>query len=404
MPSPCRRLTALLAAAVLAASGCGNDAPAPCALRTAGAQWLAFSSKRTGNYDVYAMREDGTCLTPVTNDAGDDLFATWSPAGTIAYMSARSGRMQIYVRDFTTGAERQLDVGDLTATSPAFSPDGALVAFEGYEPGVTSVADIYVVPSAGGVPAKLTTSQRYSAGPAWSPDGATLYFVSNRVGGYNVWTVPSTGGAETMLAGTAGVLGRPAVTPDGAGIVFTLPAAGAAFSKVVVLDLSTGAVRTVSSQSDGEPTVDRTGARLVVTSARGGGADLWVLDMATGAEVRQLTAQSGDRRGRRVRPVSLILPASVRPVRQAPTGAAHSGMRIRTPVRRSALLEGTFRMKVESSRESAPAGQEDVEGEDGERPRPAVPASTDREEAGRVQGHPVHGEWTDSGGVIGGAG
>lgn len=288
-----RRLTVLLAGAALAASGCGSDAPAPCALRTAGAQWLAFSSKRTGNYDVYAMREDGTCLTPVTSHAGDELFATWSPAGTIAYASARSGRMQIYVRDFTTGAERLLDVGGLAATSPAFSPDGTLVAFEGSVPGVTSVADVYLVPSAGGIPVKLTSSQRYSAGPAWSPDGATVYFVSNRVSGYNVWSVPAAGGAETLIAGTAGVLGRPAATPDGKGILFTLPAAGEAFSKVVLLDLPAGVVRTVSSQTDGEPTVDRTGARMVVTSARGGGADLWVLDVATGDEVRQLTTQSG---------------------------------------------------------------------------------------------------------------
>jgi len=267
--------------------------PTPCALRTPGAQWLAFSSRRTGVYDVYAMRADGTCLTQVTNDAADDLFATWSPAGSIAYMSARSGRMQVYVRDFTSGDERLLDTGDLAATSPAFSPDGTLVAFEGYVPGVTAVSDIYVVPAGGGVPAKLTTGQGYSAGPAWSPDGATVYFVSNRASGYDVWTVPATGGAETRLAGTAGVLGRPAAAPDGTSIAFTLPAAGTAFSKVVVLALSSGAVRTVTSQSDGEPTFDRTGGQLVVTSSRGGGNDLWLLDVGSGAEVRQLTTQSG---------------------------------------------------------------------------------------------------------------
>jgi TolB protein len=201
--------------------------------------------------------------------------------------------MQIYVRDFTSGDERLLDVGDLTATSPAFSPDGTRVAFEGYAPGVTAVSDVYVVPAAGGVPVKLTTGQKYSAGPAWSPDGSMVYFVSNRVSGYNVRTVPAAGGAETLVPGTAGILGRPAATPDGTGIAFTLPAAGAAFSKVVLLNISTGTVRTVSSQSDGEPTLDRTGSRMAVTSFRGGNADVWLLDVATGAEVRQLTDDPG---------------------------------------------------------------------------------------------------------------
>jgi TolB protein len=267
--------------------------PDPCALRTPGAQWLAFSSKRAGVYDIHAMRADGTCLTQVTNGAGDDLFATWSPAGTIAFMNARSGRMQTYVHDFGSGVEHLLDVGDLTATSPAFSPDGTLVAFEGYEPGVTAVSDIYVVAAAGGTPTKLTTGQRYSAGPAWSSDGATIYFVSNRVSGYNVWSVPAAGGTETMIAGTGGVLGRPVATPDGTGIAYTLSAPGAAFSKVVIQTLSTGTIRTVTAQADGEPTLDRTGAQMVVTSFRGGNADLWLLDVATGAEVRRLTTDPG---------------------------------------------------------------------------------------------------------------
>ena len=208
-------------------------------------------------------------------------------------MSAKSGRMQVYVRDFTTGVERLLDVGDLTATSPAFSPDGRSVAFEGYAPGVTSVSDVYVVAAAGGTPTKVTTSQRYSAGPAWSPDGSTVYFVSNRTSGYNIWKVPATGGAETMIPGTTGVLGRPVATPDGAGLAYTLPASGADFTKVVIQTLSTGAIRTVTTQLDGEPTFDRTGARMVVTSFRGGNADLWLLDVATGAQVRQITTDSG---------------------------------------------------------------------------------------------------------------
>jgi TolB protein len=197
------------------------------------------------------------------------------------------------VRGFTSGIERLLDVGDLTATSPAFSPDGSLVAFEGQAPGATAVSDIYVVPAGGGARVKLTSSQGYSAGPAWAPDGATIYFVSNRASGYNAWKIPAAGGAETMIPGTAGILGRPVPTPDGAGIAYTLPAPGAAFTRVVIQTLSTGNVRTVTSQADMEPTFDRTGARMVVTSYRGGNPDLWLLDVATGAEVLQLTTDAG---------------------------------------------------------------------------------------------------------------
>ena len=66
-----------------------------------------------------------------------------------------------------------------------------------------------------------------------------------------------------------------------------------AFTKVVIQTLSTGEIRTVTSQVDGEPTFDRTGARMVVTSQRGGNADLLLLDTATGNVVRQLTSDPG---------------------------------------------------------------------------------------------------------------
>jgi hypothetical protein len=38
--------------------------------------------------------------------------------------------------------------------------------------------------------------------------------------------------------------------------------------------------RTVTTQADGEPPLHRTGARMVVTSFRGGNAGLWLLDGA----------------------------------------------------------------------------------------------------------------------------
>jgi Tol biopolymer transport system component len=290
-----RTVTSLLLCA-LTVAGCGGSAApgaSPCALPAAGAQWLAFSSSRHGSHDLFAMRDDGSCLTPVTSAEGDELFAAWSPAGTIAYASARSGRLQLYLHDVATGAERLLDVGELSATSPAFSPDGRSVAFEGAEPGAAGVSDLYVVPAAGGTPLQLTSGQGHSAGPAWSPDGSTLYFVSNRDGGYNAWTIPAAGGTESLIPGTAGILGRPAATPDGTGLAYTLAVPGAAFSRVVLQTLSTGALRTVSEQADREPAFDRTGARLVVTSSRAGTAGLWLLDLATGDAIRQLTAGPG---------------------------------------------------------------------------------------------------------------
>ena len=262
----------------------------PCAITTPGARWLAFSSSGTVALDLHVMREDGSCRSRLTDGMTDDLYASWSPARTLAHANASSGRIQIYLHDFTTGSDTLLDVGGLTATSPAFSPDGLLIAFEGYAPGVTTVSDIYVVPATGGTPVNLTGGTTFNAGPAWSPDGSEIYFASNRTGSYDVWKVPAAGGAATQVTTASGIRGRPAATPDGAGIAFTRPASGAAVTEVVIQALATGAIRVVTSQVDGEPAFDPTGARMVVTSFRSGSADLWLVDVATGAAVLQLTS------------------------------------------------------------------------------------------------------------------
>ena len=105
-----------------------------------------------------------------------------------------------------------------------------------------------------------------------------------------MWKVPAAGGAATRVTTASGIRGRPAATPDGAGIAFTRLASGAAVSEVAIQALATGVIRVVTSQVDGEPAFDPTGARMVVTSYRSGNADLWLVDVATGAAVRQLTA------------------------------------------------------------------------------------------------------------------
>jgi TolB protein len=116
--------------------------------------------------------------------------------------------------------------------------------------------------------------------------------VSTRGGPYDVWKVPSTGGSATQVTVGSGLLGRPAPTPDGTGIGYARPATGSAFSEVVIQDLATGAIRVISSQRDGPPTFDRTGSQMVVASNRSGYPALWLLDVASGAVVRQLTTES----------------------------------------------------------------------------------------------------------------
>jgi dipeptidyl aminopeptidase/acylaminoacyl peptidase len=71
-------------------------------------------------------------------------------------------------------------------SAPAMSPDGRLVAFQ-----VQTVnekdnkyhREVWVVPTAGGVPQRFTSPSTESSNPRWSPDGKLLLFTSQRPGG-----------------------------------------------------------------------------------------------------------------------------------------------------------------------------------------------------------------------------
>jgi TolB protein len=258
----------LLAAIVVAAlaSGCGREAP--CAFASKGAPWLALSSAEAGTWQVQAIRADGSCRHPLTQDSSTNLDAAWGRGGTVAYDSDRAPGLGIWIQDVAAAIESRLDLGDLRATSPAFSPDGATIAFEGRPPGVTTGA-IYTVPFRGGTPTLMTPEAvpHGNGGPAFSPDGATIYFVSNRGGPYDVYEVPAAGGDAIQVTSGSGIVGKPSVSPDGKTLAFAR--AVGSTTEVVLYDLATGATAPLGVPSASEPAFDPAGGRLAVRVFRG---------------------------------------------------------------------------------------------------------------------------------------
>lgn len=267
-----RATAVLLAAAILAACG-HHDQLEPCAFAAAGAAWIAFTSEAQGSWDVEVIRADGTCRRALTGGGSRDLHPAWGSGGLLAYDSDRAPGPGLWVHDVSSGAERRIDLaGDLGATSPAFSPDGATLAFEGRMAGTTD-GSIYLVPVAGGTPRLLTPDVPGSAtphpsgngGPAFSSDGATVYFVSNRAGPYDVFRVPVAGGEAVRITAGSGIVGRPAVSPDGRTLAYARSAGGS--TEVVRYDLATGTVTPVAAGAS-EPAFDPAGGRLAIRAER----------------------------------------------------------------------------------------------------------------------------------------
>jgi Tol biopolymer transport system component/imidazolonepropionase-like amidohydrolase len=112
----------------------------------------------------------------LTSDPALETAPAWSPDGrSLAYVSDRSGTMNLWTRDVQTGAERQLTQLATAATFPAWSPDGARIAF------VDADGQLQVVEVHSGVVRKIHDHLNEPGRPSWSPDGSAVVVSSLKV-------------------------------------------------------------------------------------------------------------------------------------------------------------------------------------------------------------------------------
>jgi len=106
---------------------------------------------------------------------------------------------------------------------PQLSPDGAWIAYALTATDLdknTRNADIWLVAAEGGAPRRLTTSEKRDDTPAWSPDGASLAFISSRDGDPQIYVLPIGGGEARKVTEFPGGVDDMIWTRDGAGFVF----------------------------------------------------------------------------------------------------------------------------------------------------------------------------------------
>jgi Tol biopolymer transport system component len=184
---------------------------------------IAFTSNRSGHFQIYSVCPRGFPLNRLTRDSAVDSAPAWSPNGRqIAFVSNRSGHFEIYVMNADGHGVRRLTSDAATANSPAWSPDGHRIAFVTDR---TGADNIYVMNADGSGEKQLTnvTAPEFAQAPAWSPDGRSIAFDSdagdNLGGPQEIFAMPASGGAATQLSAQM-ENATPAWSPNGREIAF----------------------------------------------------------------------------------------------------------------------------------------------------------------------------------------
>ncbi len=298
-------------------------------------RWLAFLSERGEEKpQIYVMPVDGgeaRALTKLPFGAG---IPEWAPDGSRIAFSAPTGsppdpdpkkakpfrritavkyrmngqgftydrRRHLFVVPLEGGEPGQVTDGDWDDTQPAWSLDGAELAFiSEREPEcrLDSINDLYVVNVAGREVRKLTETKGACAAPSWSPDGKTVAHLHNPdwpanpnlrladAGGGGLRYVDPSFDRHMGAGALPGAVAKPAWLPGG-GLLSLAEDRGA--KKLVVIP-ATGPSRYVGSEMATLAWYSVAAGGRTVAAIRttiGSPGEVVTIDLESGAE-RQLT-------------------------------------------------------------------------------------------------------------------
>jgi eukaryotic-like serine/threonine-protein kinase len=312
---------------------------------------FAWNGEKRDNFDIYVkLVNTGTPPLRLTTNPADDLFPAWSPDGRqIAFVRQTGSEINIIVVPALGGPERKLysgtsaflslyeygnalswspdgkylafsgqrsprepnsiyllsldnletrqltqpPAGFLGDSTPAFSPDGKVLAF--VRGASSRDVEIYVMPATGGDPKRLTFDNRSGRSLAWTADGHDIVFSLWFYGNLRLWRVPASGGTPEQLAVGGEGGSTLAISRPGDRLAYSQESRDTDIWRVEITGSggTRNPTRLISStRPDYGPQYSPDAKRIAFTSGRSGNNEIWVCD-ADGQNPVQLTSFGG---------------------------------------------------------------------------------------------------------------
>lgn len=160
-------------------------------------KFIAFSSRRNGNLDVYTVEVATRKVRQITTHPHTDNEARWHPESThLIFVTMRNGSQDIYIVDLDTLEETPIATEDFNEDYPSFSKDGTMACFTG---GPRGFREVQIHDFSTGKTKTITRGYGYVGSTNFSPDGKNIVFHAYYDNSYasgksDVYIVPVNGG------------------------------------------------------------------------------------------------------------------------------------------------------------------------------------------------------------------
>ncbi len=236
---------------------------------------IAFVSARTGKKEIYTADSDGANVRQLTRDNTISVAPALSPDGTkLAYTGYMSGYADIYLINLASGSRTRIVKFPGTNSGAAFSPDGNRIACSVSRDGNP---ELYVMSAGGGGARRLTRTRGVESSPTWGPGGREIIYSSDDRGGPLLYRIGSGGGTPSQIPTGHAFNTEPSWSPDGSKVAFNVRSGGS--FQVAVKNLQTGATQLFAT---GEDPVWGANSRHLIYS---NGSSLVLLDTQSGHAV-----------------------------------------------------------------------------------------------------------------------
>ncbi len=240
---------------------------------------IAFVTHAGGKYTLFATDADGENKQPVLISREPIISPAWSPnANELAYVSFEQKKAVVYIQNLHQGSQRTIASFKGSNSAPAFSPNGGQMLVTLSKDGGSHV---FTIGRDGSNPVRITNgSTAIDTEAKFAADGASIFFVSDRGGGPQIYRQALSGGEASRITFDGGYNISPAPSPDGKLLAYVTRQGGS--FKVMVMNLADGSTKGITDTNDDESPSFAPNSRFIVYSTKVGGRDSLIMTPTDG--------------------------------------------------------------------------------------------------------------------------